>query len=230
MARQLIYFSLLCAAIVLLAVAAHAQCQLVSADLTKGAPADQRFTVSGGQWDKGWRVTSDLDRVAIDAGYAIRNGYLEVVVARHGGITFTERKRNWIGLFACQEMNQCPGGYARAGGEGYAFSKAEIFSSKQPNTICDNKFGEYVDWVMDDKTEHTVRAEIRHNVMTWTSKTGDKKGETACGNEAQPVTHFRYATIGGILTEKKGWHHGALVGLRVLRAIIIDYDKQPGCK
>jgi hypothetical protein len=150
----------------LLLILAHtvfAQCQVVNADLTKGAPNDKRFTVSGGAWKNGWNVTGDLDRIQIDAGYEIKNGYLEVVVARKDGVTFAEgqRKRNWLGLFACDTMNQCPGGYARAGGEGYAFSKAEIFSSKQPNTICEKKFGEYADWVMDDKTEHTVRAEKR---------------------------------------------------------------------
>ncbi len=167
----------------------------------------------------------DLDRIQIDAGYEIKNGYLEVVEG--------QRKRNWLGLFACDTMNQCPGGYARAGGEGYAFSKAEIFSAKQTNPICEKKFGEFADWTMDDKTEHTVRAEVRGGVMTWSNKVGKvgaKTGQTACGGEAQPVTHFRYATIGGILTEKKGWHHGSLVGLRVLRVSIVDYDKAQDCK
>jgi hypothetical protein len=220
---------MLCAA-TLLAADAFAQCKVVDVDLTKGAPKDKRFTVSGGEWKNGWNVTGDLDRIQIDAGYEIKNGYLEVVVARKGGVTFAERKRNWLGLFACRDMNQCPGGYARAGGEGYAFSKAEIFSTKQAHTICEKKFGEYADWVMDDQTEHTVRAEIRNNVMTWTSKVGAKAGQTECGGAEQPVTHFRYATLGGILTEKKGWHHGSLVGLRVLRATVVDYDKPQGCQ
>jgi hypothetical protein len=224
----------LCAALLaaMRAGAAYAQCKVVDVDLTKGKPADKRLTVEGGAWERGWRVAGDLDRLVIDAGYEIKNGYFEVVVARKGGVAFADgqRKRNWMGLFACPDMNQCPGGYARAGAEGYAFSKAEIFSSKQANTICEKKFGEYADWVMDDKTGHTVRAEVRNGVMTWTNKVGDRTGQTACGDEVQTVTHFRYATVGGILTEKKGWHHGSLVGLRVLRATIVDYDKKPGCK
>lgn len=235
MSHRLTRVFLFCAPALLLALAsitAAAQCTVVDLDLTKGKPTDKRLKIEGGQWEQGWRVAGDLDRLVIDAGYEIKNGYLEVVVARKGGVNFAQgaHKRNWLGLFACDTMNQCPGGYARAGGEGYAFSKAEIFSSKQPNTICEKKFGAYGDWVMDDQTTHTIRAEIRNNAMTWTSKVGDKTGQTACGDQAQPVTHFRYATIGGILGEKKGWHHGSLVGLRLLRAAIVDYDKKQGCK
>lgn len=226
--------TLLCATLLLAlaSVAAAAQCTVVDIDLTKGEPTDKRLKIEGGQWEKGWRVVGDLDRIVIDAGYEIKNGYFEVIVARQGGVTFAEgqRKRNWLGLFACDTMNQCPGGYARAGGEGYAFSKAEIFSAKQTNTICEKKFGEYVDWVMDDKTLHTVRAEMRDGVMKWTNKVGEKTGQSACGDEAQPVTHFRYATVGGVLNEKKGWHHGSLVGLRVLRMTIVDYDRATACK
>lgn len=221
---------LIAAVLAAAAGAAFAQCKVVEIDLTKGKPADKRLIIEGGAWERGWRVAGDLDRIQVDAGYEIKNGYFEVVVARKGELSFTERKRNWMGLFVCEDMNRCPGGYARAGDEMYAFSKAEIFAATQEDTICEKKFGEFADWVMDDKTEHIVRAEIRNNVMTWTSKVGDKRGETACGGETQPVTSFRYGTVGGILTEKRGWHHGALVGLRVLRLGIVDYDQQAGCK
>ena len=213
-------------------MAAHgslAQCRVIELDLTNGPPRDNRVRVEGGAWDAGWRVGGDLDRIVLDAGYQIKNGYFEVVVTRRGGVTFTERKRNWLGLAACEDFNQCPGGYARAGGEGYKFSKAEIFAVHQPNTICEKTFGEYADWVQDDRTEHVVRAEIRNGVMTWTNRVGEKTGTTSCGGEAQPVTQFRYATVGGILGEKKGWHHGSLVGLRVLRAVVVDLDKPAGC-
>jgi hypothetical protein len=209
---------------------AFAQCEVVSVDLTKGAPKDKRFTVKGGAWEKGWRVAGDLDQIVIDAGYEIKNGYFEVVVTRKDAGPFPERKRNWMAALACAEGHQCPGGMARAGAAGYGFSKAEIFSAKQTNTICEKKFGEYADWVMDDQTEHVVRAEVRGGVMTWTNKVGDKRGQSACGDETQPVTHFRYATVGGVLNEKKGWHHGSLVGLRVLRMTVVDYDRASGCK
>lgn len=198
---------------------------VIDIDLTKGAPTDKRLTIDGGEWANGWRVTGDFDRILIDAGHDIQNGYFEVVVTRRGGITFTERKRNWMGLFACPDMNQCPGGYARGSAEGYGFSKAEIFAATQPNTICEQKFGQFADWVLDDQTEHRVRAEIRNGVMTWSNQVGNQRSETACGDAAKPVTQFRYATVGGILREKKGWHHGSLVGLRVLRATIVDYGK-----
>ena len=223
---MLIRFAVLC----LLSINALAQCQVVNVDLTKGAPRDKRFTVKGGAWDKGWRVAGELDQLVIDAGYDIRNGYFEAVVTRQGELSFPDRKRNWMALLACAEGHQCPGGMARGGSAGYGFSKAEIFSAKQTNTICEKRFGEAGDWVLDDKTEHTVRAEIRNGVMTWTNQVGDKSGQSSCGSEAQPVTHFRYATIGGVLNEKKGWHHGSLVGLRVLRMTVVDYDRAQACK
>jgi hypothetical protein len=116
-------------------------------------------------------------------------------------------------------MNQSPGGYARSGGEGYGFSKAEIFAASQPGTICEKKFGEAADWTMDGKTPHVVRAAVRNNVMTWTNGKG---GQTSCGSQEQPVTHFRYVTVGGILDKHTGWHHGSLVGLEVLRIRIVE--------
>jgi hypothetical protein len=208
---------------------AFGQCRVIDLDLAKTKPTDSRVRVEGGTWDGGWRVSGDLDRLLIDVGYQIKNGYFEVVVTRQGGVTFTERKRNWMGLAACEDMNQCPGGYARAGGEGYAFSKAEIFAAQQPHTLCEQKFGAYADWVMDDRTEHVVRADVRNGVMTWSNRVGERSGQTSCGSADQPVTQFRYAVVGGILDQKKGWHHGSLVGLRVLRAVVVDYDKPAGC-
>ncbi|MGQ9620090.1 MAG: hypothetical protein ACUVTX_03795 [Bacteroidales bacterium] len=150
---------------------------IINSNLTRGIPSDTRFIISGGKWNRGWEVTGDLDRLMIDVGYIITDGYFEVVVTRKGDLVFTERKRNWMGLFLCPDGNKCPGGYARAGAEAYGFSKAEIFSASQ----------------------------------------------TSCGGDQQPVTGFRYATVGGILTEKNGWHHGSLVGLKVLKVKIVDY-------
>ncbi|HYO84473.1 MAG TPA: hypothetical protein VES20_23930 [Bryobacteraceae bacterium] len=72
--------------------------------------------------------------------------------------------------------------------------------------------------MLDGRTEHIVRAEVRGNVMSWTlnGTTG-----TACGSAAEPVTHFRYVTLGGILEEKLGWHQGSLVGLTVRRIKVV---------
>jgi hypothetical protein len=211
-------------------VAALAQCPVVDVDLTKGQSADKRITVKGGKWDGGWRVTGNFDRLQVDAGYEIKNGYFEIVTARQGGITFSELKRNWMGLFACVGFKGCPGGFARAGHERYTFSKARIYAANQEKPICEKKFGEYADWVMDDRTEHTVRAEIRGGVMTWTSKVGDRTGQAACGGEDAPVTHFRYGTVGSVLGERNPGHPGGLVGLRVLRVRMVDYDKAQGCQ
>jgi hypothetical protein len=204
-----------------------AQCRIVDLDLSKGKPKKSKsLSVKGGKWDKGWRVVGDTDQIVVDAGYDIKNGYFEVVATRKGSLIFPERKRNWMGLFACNKGNQCPGGYARAGDPMYEFSKAEIFAANQTHTICENKFGKFADWSMDDKTEHIVRAKIQDKIMTWSNNFG---GETSCGSKEQPVTHFRYGTVGGILDQKVGWHHGSLVGLRVLRITIVDLDKPEGC-
>jgi hypothetical protein len=203
-----------------------AQCRVLDVDLAKGKPKDNRFSFKGGEWNKGWLVTGDTDQMVLDAGYDIKNGYFEVVVTRKGELTFAERKRNWMGLFACKQGNQCPGGYARAGDPMYEFSKAEIFSASQTHTICENKFGKFTDWINDGKTEHVVRAMVQNNIMTWSVK----GVETSCGSKDQPVTHFRYGTVGGILDHKTGWHHGSLLGLRVLRVTIVDNDKKQNCK
>lgn len=195
-------------------------------NLTTGKPADERLTVQGGTWNQGWHVAQDLDRIVLDLGRDITDGYVEVVVTRRGSLSYPERKRNWMGIFADARGHQSPGGYARAGAELYAFSKAEIFAAGQPNTICEKTFGGASDWVLDGKTEHVVRAEIRRNVMTWSTNRG---GTTSCGGAGQPVTHFRYVMLGGVLDHKAGWHHGSLVGLTVRRIKVVEYgpDARP---
>lgn len=187
---------------------------LIDLDLTKGAPAAKEVSIHGGKLDGGWLVTGDLDRLWIDLGRDVRAGHVEVTVTRQGPESFEKRKRNWFGLSASPAMHQSPGGYARSGAEGYGFSKAEIFAASQPNTICEKKFGEPSDWVLDGKTPIVVRAEIKDQVMIWTNSRG---GKAACGGPEQPVTHFRYVALGGILDQINGWHHGSLIGLKVLR-------------
>ena len=196
---------------------------LVQHDLTKGKPAGPGITVRGGAWDGGWEVTGDRDRILVDTGRDIRSGFLEVTVTRRGALEFESgrHKRNWLGLFASPEGHQSPGGYARAGGKTYGFSKAEIFSSARANTICEKKFGAAEDWTLDGKTEHTVRAEIHRNRMTWRLGAGTL---THCGDDSQPVTHFRYAMLGGLLDQIHGWHHGSLIGLKVLRFRIVSTE------
>jgi hypothetical protein len=42
----------------------------------------------------------------------------------------------------------------------------------QSPIICEKKFGDATDWVLDDRTEHRVRAELRNKVMTWSNHKG----------------------------------------------------------
>jgi hypothetical protein len=208
--------------VVVLALAPAAWCEttILDVDFTKGPPDDDRIHIEGGEWDGGWRVHGELDRVFIDLGRDVRNGYVAVIATRKGALNFSERKRNWLGLSAAECMHQAAGGYARTGDPMYDFSKAEIFSSTQSNTICEKKFGKASDWVLDDQHRHVVRAEIRHNVMTWTNNRG---GKTSGGSNDQPVGYFRFVAVGGLLDHKTGWHHGSLVGLRVLRVTVVEY-------
>lgn len=208
------------------AALAAAEHKILDLDLTKGPPPadDRRVKVEGGAFEpgRGWRVTGDLDRIVFDAGYDIRNGYFEVVVARRGELTFAERKRNWMGFSGSQFFTQAPGAYARAGDPMYGFSKAEFCASSQSATIGEKKFGEAGDWPLDDRTTITVRAEVRNNVMTWSNSRG---GKTSAGSAEQPISFVRYAAVGGVLDRKFGWHAGSLVGLRVLRMTVADYEK-----
>jgi endo-1,4-beta-xylanase len=193
---------------------------LLEADLTAGHPGDRRIRVHGGKWETGWLVAGELDRIFIDLGREVREGYVEAVVTRTTPLEFRDRKRNWFGLSASREMNQAPGGYARAGAELYGFSKAEIFAATQANTICEEKFGEAGEWKLDGKAEHTVRAVLRGGTMTWSHA----QGAAACGSDAQPVTHFRYVALGGLLDRKVGWHHGSLIGLKVKSIRVVAFD------
>jgi hypothetical protein len=210
--------------VIVSAIVSSARCEtaILDIDFTKGQPEDDRVRVEGGEWDHGWRVVGELDRVFIDLRRDVKNGYVEVVATRRAPLNFAERKRNWFGLSAAECMHQAAGGYARTGDPMYDFSKAEIFSSTQSNTICEKKFGKPSDWVLDDQHRHIVRAEVCHNVMTWTNHNG---GKTAGGSNDQPVSYFRFVAVGGLLDHKTGWHHGSLVGLRVLRVTIVDYDE-----
>ncbi|HYO84474.1 MAG TPA: hypothetical protein VES20_23935, partial [Bryobacteraceae bacterium] len=94
---------------------------LLDIDLTKGEPELALLRTRGGAWKEGRRVTGDTDRIFIDLGRDITSGYVEVAVTREGHLSFEQKKRNWFGLSASPSMNQSPGGYARAGGEGYGF-------------------------------------------------------------------------------------------------------------
>ncbi len=192
---------------------------LIDLDFTKPLTPPANVNIQGGKFDKGWLVTAGLDRIFIDLRRDIRSGYVEVTVTRGHSPVFEKRKRNWLGLSASPTMNQAPGGYARAGGDGYGFSKAEIFAASQSNTICEKKFGEATDWPSDSTTPITVRATIQSNVMTWTHAKG---APASCGGNDQPVTHFRYVAAGGILDETNGWHHGALIGLKILRLRVVE--------
>jgi hypothetical protein len=192
-------------------------------DLTKGVPENRRIAVEGGRWAQGWHVVGDTDRIAIDLERDIRDGYVEVVVTRSGSLEFEQRKRNWLGVFAGPGGTQSAGGYARAGGKAYGFSKAEIFASTQSNTICEKKFGDAGDWVLDGKTEHVVRVELKSNVMTWSNG----RGSASCGSDVEPVNYFRWILLGGVLDRKTGWHHGSLVGLRILKVKVVDNKPAP---
>jgi hypothetical protein len=204
--------------LVSLTCAAWAGETVLELDFTKGPPEDQRIQVQGGQWREGWNVVGDTDRILIDLVRDVRDGYVEAVVARKGSLNFADRKRNWLGVFASPAGHQSVGGYARAGAELYGFSKAEIFASTQSATICEKKFGETSDWILDGKTEHVVRVEVRNNQMTWSNG----KQSATCGSDAQPVNYFRWIMLGGVLDRKTAWHHGSLVGLRVLGVKVFD--------
>jgi hypothetical protein len=192
-------------------------------DFRQGSFSNPRIAVHGGKWDNGWNVTGDTDRILIDLERDIRDGSVEVVVTRTGELNFTERKRNWLGVFASPAGHQSAGGYARAGAEMYGFSKAEIFASTGSSTICEKKFGEASDWILDGKTEHVVRVEVKNNVMTWSNG----RSSASCGGDGQPVNYFRWIMLGGVLDHKLGWHNGSLVGLKFLRLRVIDSQPAP---
>jgi hypothetical protein len=134
-------------------------------DLTKGKAENGKVT--GGKWDKGWKVVGDTDRLLWDTGYLIKDGYLEVWITMEGkisdSVTKEVGKMHWISLHGNEGLSAGRSYWQlRTGGAGYKFSKMRIkgLGDHGESTRCEYSFGDWTEWESDGKT-------IMHVKMEW---------------------------------------------------------------
>jgi hypothetical protein len=203
-------------------------------DLTQGAAAlPAAAAVLGGQWDEGWRVTGNQQRIVLDAGYPIRNGCLELKMTRKRTVQ-TAQKMNAFGLYEHAAIDQAGVHgdifYVRIGmteisqgvqGNVKAFGRVD---TKPGDNLAhagmhwEERFGKFADWVLDDKTPVTMKLEWKNGNAFLT----EIKGRVlTCPNGcAGSIDALRYAVLGGDRYDGGG----SLVGLRFLAAKLTDYD------
>lgn len=196
---------------------------LLDVDLTKGDAGPGE--VSGGAWERGWRVTHESgDRIVFDAGHPIRAGYLDVSFTMKGRpFDAKARKIDWVGLYQDASLNQAVSAgdifYARAGDEKYKFSRVKAGGRKFDDTEWEKSVGSTSDWKTDDTAVQTVRLEWRDGVAVFHDVSGR---EHACSRKLcdakHPIDALRYAVIG---SDK--YTNFSLVGVRFVRVKLVEY-------
>ncbi len=200
-------------------------------DLTKGPDAlpPQAMVIGAGEWDQGWRVTADHQRVVFDAGYQIRNGSMEVTLTRKKH-PYTSGKIDMIGLYEMATLDHADTFgdtfYLRVGTGQEAQDvmgaiKAHVKERIQQHfgEIWQQQFGTHDDWATDDKTPITVKFEWRDGIGAFVNPKGERMAcPKDCGGKN--LNSFRFAALGG------DRYDGApsLVGARFLRMKLVDLD------
>jgi hypothetical protein len=201
-------------------------------DLTQGEDAlPPQAVVLGGQWDNGWRVMANGQRLVLDPGYWIRNGSLEVTLTRKRGLIKGD-KINVIGIYEDAAIDQADlhgdQFYLRLGmteigqavqGNIKAFIRERV--GEHYGMVWEERFGKADDWVLDDTTPKTVKFEWRNGAGTYT----DVNGKTlACPDGCYgKLDRLRYVVLGG-----DRYDGGTvLTGTRFLRVKLTDFDQKP---
>jgi hypothetical protein len=174
---------------------------VVDVDLTKGDAGPG--VVTGGKFEGGWRVTSrDGQRIVFDAGHPMANGYLEVryTMSRPPHAP-PPAKIQWVGLHEDPGLNQATSTgdtfYARAGEEGYKFSRVKAYGRKFDKSEWENDVGRAEEWATDDHTEQSVRLEWKGGRAIFVDPTG--KAHTCPKKLCTPrfpIDRLRYAFLG----------------------------------
>jgi hypothetical protein len=150
--RAIALFTMLCASL----PAADRPRTIFDVDLTKGSAGPGR--VSGGVWDKGWRLTgAKNERIVFDAGAPVANGFFEVGFAvERLPWTSEPRKINYAGLYEESTLNQNEQDgdlfYARTGNESYRFSNVKAAGRRFDRTEHEPRVGANEDWIADGRT------------------------------------------------------------------------------
>jgi hypothetical protein len=197
---------------------------LFDIDLTAGSAPGA--TVSGGAWEDGWRVKSHGNRIVLDAGVKIANGYVEArFTCNKAPWNLGIDKTNWFGLY--EEADLTHGGqgdvaYLRQGQTKYGFSRMKASGKGMNSThdIMEKSFGSTSDWKLDDQTVHTVRFTWKDGVVTYrgTANNGLSCNLASCTGE-NAIDEIQYAFIGGDRTYGK-----SVIGTRFLSIKFVDLD------
>jgi hypothetical protein len=210
-------------------------------DFTKGPGIlPDSTTVKGGMWRNGWLVTENNQRIVLDPGYHIRNGVMEVTFTYWdtalNPTAFAEpalpKPTNAISIFEDAAIGKS----GETNGDFFILrmSSNERYEDKQGNISVRMKgegdqgvatwgqsFGKWADLTADDKTPMTIRLEWKDGKPVYTDVKGnvlsDSKAPTA------PLDKLRYLVLGGNIS----LNNGSAVGMRFLRAKLVDLDKSP---
>jgi hypothetical protein len=199
---------------------------VIDVDLTKLNAGNGKVT--GGKWDKGWKVTgADNERIVFDAGQHISSGYLEVsFIADQNSWSGGAKKINFIGLHEDPSLDQRKYSgdifYIRTGNEKYKFSKVKAYGKMFDKTEWEQSVGEASDWITDGKTIHTIKLEWKDGVATFHDAKGNKHAcpKEKCGADL-PINKLRYVFIGS-----DNFTGFTPKGVTFLKVKLVDYNKK----
>jgi hypothetical protein len=198
-------------------------------DLTKGVSVLPKSAwVRGGQWEGGWRVTANRERIVLDPGYPIKNGALEVAFTRKD-VPATAEKIDVVSVHETPNID-----HTDLHGDAFVLrigasetnmglqAGIKTFSKERiPVHFGEGwgqRFGQHEDWVLDDKTPHRFRFEWRNGRMFF----NDSKGRTfRCEKDCDNyLDRLRFVALGGDRYDGGP----SLVGARFLRVKLEDFD------
>lgn len=201
-------------------------------DLTKGEQSLPPHGIAlGGQWDGGWRVTGNNQRIVLDAGYWIRNGSLEVTLTRKRAPIKGE-KINVVGIYEDPAIDQADihgdQFYLRLGmteigtavqGTVKAFIQERV--GEHYGMVWEERFGKSSDWVLDDSTPKTLKFEWRNGSGTLTDVNGKV---LSCPDQCfGKLDRLRYVVLGGDRYDGGT----SLTGTRFLKVTLRNFDVNP---
>ncbi|MCX8038775.1 MAG: hypothetical protein N3D11_17330 [Candidatus Sumerlaeia bacterium] len=205
-------------------------------DLTKGPSAlPAQSYVLGGKWGDGWQATGKNQRIVFDPGYQIRNGILEVTVARENVEDIGGEKIDIMGIYEEPSMDHSDmhgDTFLLRIGEAEVTKKVQacikLFSKERIpehwGQLWEQRYGKVTDWVMDGKTPHTFKFEWKNGTASFTDLTG--KVYHCPNNAFGQINNLRYVALGG-----DRYNDGSsILGMRFLRMRLIDLDVPEAAK
>jgi hypothetical protein len=198
---------------------------VLDVDLTKGSAG--KGVVTGGKWDKGWRVTDYKgQRIVFDPGQVIKNGYLEVTFTMNGEVkAVPPGKINWFGIYESPLLTQVTSTKKSEKGD-TLYIRSEVNQSQKVKafvgevdehfgSLLEKEFAKAADYPADDKTKMTMRIEWKNGAVSF--QTHDGKKIDCPENCKNAVNGLRYVVLGG-----DRYSELSLKGVRFLRVKLVE--------